>query len=125
METILAEARDAGASAAAYMLLRLPLEIRELFFEWLHQHYPLRAAHVISLLRQSRGGADYDSRFGHRMRGTGTFADLLVQRFRVACKRLGLTQGEGQYGSRTDLFTPPARSTRSAVKPQTGQIELF
>lgn len=58
METILEQSQNAGACGAAYMLLRLPLEIRELFFEWLRQHYPLRVEHVISLLRQSRGGAD-------------------------------------------------------------------
>ena len=105
MEQVLRRAADAGASGAAYILLRLPLEIRDLFHEWLHQHYPLKADHVISLLRQCRGGADYDTRFGHRMRGTGTFADLLEQRFRLCCRRLGLQQGERAPG-RTDLFTP-------------------
>jgi len=106
METILQQARDAGAQSAAYILLRLPLEVRDLFFAWLHEHYPLRAAHVISLIRQSRGGADSDSRFGRRMRGTGTFADLLERRFRIACKRLGLGSRE-QTPLRTDLFSPP------------------
>jgi DNA repair photolyase len=125
METILARSQAAGATAAAYMLLRLPLEIRDLFFEWLQQHYPLRAGHVISVLRQSRGGADYDSRFGHRMRGTGTFADLLAQRFRVACRRLGLVQGEGTAGDRTDLFTPPARVRGGAEPVNSDQFELF
>jgi DNA repair photolyase len=115
MEQILHHSRDAGASSAAYLLLRLPLEIRDLFFEWLHQHYPLRAEHVISLLRQSRGGMDYDSRFGHRMRGTGTFADLLEQRFRLCCKKLGLTQGEA-LPTRTELFRPAGNA---------GQIDLF
>ena len=115
MEQILEKARDAGARSATYQILRLPLEIRDLFFEWLHQHYPLRAEHVISLMRQSRGGKDYDSRFGHRMRGTGTFADLLEQRFRLCCKKLGLKQGEIQP-SRTDLFRPPGKG---------GQIDLF
>ena len=119
METILQRASEAGAGSAAYMLLRLPLEIRDLFFEWLHQHYPLRAAHVISLLRQSRGGADYDSRFGHRMRGTGPFADLLAQRFRLACSRLGLERGE-RASERTDLFTAPRPGTAGSP-----QIDLF
>ena len=105
MEKILARSADAGAAGAAYMLLRLPLEIRELFFEWLQRHYPLKADHVISLLRQSRGGADYDSRFGHRMRGTGTFADLLEQRFAISCRNLGLKYGES-VPQRTDLFSP-------------------
>jgi DNA repair photolyase len=106
MEHILAQARDAGAGSAAYILLRLPLEVRELFFEWLHEHYPMRAAHVISLIRQSRGGADSDSRFGRRMRGTGTFADLLSQRFSLCCKRLGLNARE-EVRLRTDLFMAP------------------
>jgi DNA repair photolyase len=105
LETILASARDAGAVGAGYLLLRLPLEIGDLFLEWLRQHYPLRADHVISLLRQSRGGELYDSRFGHRMRGTGVFADLLEKRFQRACRRLGLSRGEG-IELRTDLFAP-------------------
>ncbi|MEE4143622.1 MAG: PA0069 family radical SAM protein [Halieaceae bacterium] len=123
METILGRSRDAGATAAAYILLRLPREIRELFFEWLQQHYPLRARHVISVLRQCRDGGDNDSRFGHRMRGTGTFAELLSQRFRVACKRLGLARSEGSdASSRTDLFTAPARK---GAGNSSGQFELF
>ena len=125
METILARSQQAGATGAAYILLRLPLEIRELFLEWLHQHYPLRAKHVISVLRQCRGGADNDARFGHRMRGTGTFADLLAQRFRVACKRLDLAPGEGTSGGRTDLFTPPAPTRGAAVEANADQFELF
>ena len=102
-------------------------EIRELFFEWLQQHYPLRARHVISVLRQCRGGIDYDSRFGHRMRGTGTFAELLSQRFRVACRRLGLAGSEGNGGSvRTDLFTPRADSGGSTRRRgNSAQFELF
>ncbi|MFK8048987.1 MAG: PA0069 family radical SAM protein [Halioglobus sp.] len=108
MEAILERSRDAGASSAAYMLLRLPLEIRDLFFEWLREHQPLRADHVISLIRQSRGGADYDSRFGHRMRGTGPFAEVLRQRFKLSCKKLGLKMGEAP-ATRDDLFRiPPA-----------------
>jgi len=120
MESILTRACDMGARSADYILLRLPLEIRELFFEWLQQHYPLRAKRVISLLRQSRGGNDYDSRFGHRMRGTGAFADLLSQRFRVCCNRLGLTRGES-LATRSDLFTAPA-AQRAAHRDQ---FELF
>lgn len=108
MESILERSRDAGATSAAFMLLRLPLEIRDLFFEWLHEHQPLRAEHVISLIRQSRGGADYDSRFGHRMRGTGPFAKVLKQRFQLSCKKLGLKMGEAP-ATRDDLFRiPPA-----------------
>ena len=109
LESILERSRDAGAVSAAYMLLRLPLEIRDLFFEWLHQHHALRAEHIISLIRQSRGGADYDSRFGHRMRGTGPFADVLKQRFNLSCRKLGLAMGEAP-ASRDDLFRVPASS---------------
>jgi DNA repair photolyase len=124
MEAILARCREAGATRAAYLLLRLPLEIRELFFEWLHQHYPLRAGHVISLLRQCRGGADYDSRFGHRMRGTGTFAELLAQRFRVSCRKLALESGESTP-LRTDLFTPPPPGSQRAGQSPAAQFEMF
>nr|MBP6683086.1 radical SAM protein [Halioglobus sp.] len=74
---------------------------------------------------QCRGGADYDARFGHRMRGTGTFADLLAQRFRVTCKRLELAPGKGTSGARTDLFTAPATARGAADKANTGQFELF
>jgi len=108
IESILEAVADAGASAATYILLRLPLEIRELFQEWLQQHFPLRAEHVMSLLRQSRGGKDYDTRFGHRMRGTGEFADLIERRFRLACKRYGLGRRE-QIGTDSSHFRlPPA-----------------
>lgn len=125
MEHILTQSQDAGAESAAYMLLRLPLEIRDLFFEWLYQHYPLRAEHVISLLRQSRGGADSDSRFGRRMRGTGTFADLLAQRFKVCCRRLGMSQGE-QVSTRADLFVAPsAPHKRGEIARKHGQTDLF
>lgn len=125
MERILDQARAAGARSAAYVLLRLPLELRDLVFQWLQQHYPLKAEHVISLLRQSRGGADNDSRFGHRMRGTGAFAELLEQRFRIACRRLGLNLRESA-SLRSDLFVPPARpvNKRTASKSE-GQFSLF
>ncbi len=85
IESLLAEAHAAGAQSAAYAMPRLPLEVAPLFEEWLQAHYPQRfAAHVLSLVRQSRGGELYDSRFGARMRGEGPFADLLAQRFAKA-----------------------------------------
>lgn len=125
MESVLREARDAGAQEAAYILLRLPLEVRDLFFQWLQQHYPLKAQHVISLLRQSRSGADNDSRFGHRMRGTGTFAQLLAQRFRIACHRLGLRERE-HSSLRTDLFVrPPMRGKVGQKTADRHQLDLF
>ena len=121
IEAILEAAATAGASAASYILLRLPLEIRELFQEWLQEHFPLRAEHVTSLLRQSRGGKEYDSRFGHRMRGTGHFADLIEKRFKLACKRLGLSRRE-QLGTDSSLF----RTAAVAGPPSAGdQFSLF
>jgi DNA repair photolyase len=122
METILHRARDAGATRAAYILLRLPGEVRDLFVECLQAHYPLRASHVMSLLRQSRGGRDNDPRFGHRMRGSGPFAELLRQRFRLSCKKLGLTMGE-PAAARCDLFVPP-REQRPYANPD-AQGDLF
>lgn len=93
MEKILFTAKGAGATNAAYILLRLPLEIAELFREWLVEHHPLKEAHVMNLVRQMRGGKIYDSDFKTRMKGTGVFADLLEQRFRKACLKAGLNQG--------------------------------
>jgi len=90
LEPILEASREAGAVMANWMLLRLPLEVAPLFRDWLQAHYPQRAGKVMSLIRQCRGGEDYDARFGQRMRGAGVFADLLSQRFRQARKRLGL-----------------------------------
>ena len=89
LEAILDAANSAGASAIGYIFLRLPLEVRQLFVEWLETHFPLRSKHVMSIIRQSRDGLDYQPRFGERMRGTGVFADLLNSRFKIACKRLG------------------------------------
>ena len=92
LEAILEAAAANGAQSAGWVLLRLPLEVAPLFREWLDVHYPLRAAHVMSLVQQMRGGRDYDSKFGTRMRGTGEFATLIEQRFAVACRRLGLNR---------------------------------
>lgn len=90
MEHILEAAAAAGAIGAGYVLLRLPYELKELFQEWLTAHYPLKAEHVMSLIRQSRGGKEYQSGFGTRMRGTGEYAELIAQRFALACKRHSL-----------------------------------
>jgi DNA repair photolyase len=111
METILRRAAKAGARQAAYILLRLPLEVNPLFQDWLQRHYPLRAGHVMSVLRQCRGGRDNDPRFGIRMSGSGTFAELLRTRFQVACKKNGLSERE-QADLRTDLFHPPSGGNR-------------
>ena len=107
METILAAAKDAGAVSAEYILLRLPLEIAGLFDEWLRQHAPLKAENVLSLIRDSRGGALYQSDWGRRRTGSGAYAELLAKRFVLARKRLGL-DARG-LDLRCDLFRPPPR----------------
>jgi DNA repair photolyase len=90
IEHILAAVARAGARTAGYVMLRLPYEVKDLFREWLAEHYPLRAAHVMSLINNLRGGRDNDPNFGSRMRGTGPFAELVRRRFDVACSRLNL-----------------------------------
>jgi DNA repair photolyase len=107
MEHILEAAKTAGASSAGYVLLRLPHEVKDLFREWLAEHHPDRAKHVMSLINQSRGGKDYQSEFGTRMVGTGVFAQLLRKRFEVAKRRFGFEEGQRDE-LRTDLFRPPA-----------------
>lgn len=92
LEAILKQGREAGASAARYILLRLPLEISDMFQEWLIEHFPDRAQKVMNIIRQSRGGRDYRSVFGERMVGTGEFAMLLHNRWRVASKKLGFEE---------------------------------
>jgi DNA repair photolyase len=106
LEGILAAAAQAGASWAGYVLLRLPHEIKHLFRQWLEEHFPQRSNHVMSVIRDMRGGRDNDPRFGSRMRGTGPYAELLRQRFRIAVKRLDLNR-RGREGFSTALFTPP------------------
>jgi DNA repair photolyase len=106
IEEILERAREAGATQAGYILLRLPHEVAPLFKEWLATHYPLKAEHVMSLVRQMRGGKDYDSAFGVRQRGTGSFAEIVAKRFALACGRLGFTT-ERHGGLDTTRFRPP------------------
>ena len=105
LERILEAAHEAGCREAGYGLLRLPHEVRDLFEEWLLRHYPQKAAHVLSLLRQARGGRDDDTRFGLRMRGEGVLADLIEHRFEVACRRLGLERRDADLD--TGSFRPP------------------
>lgn len=115
IEAVLDAAAEAGASYASYVVVRLPLEVRGLFIEWLEQHFPMRAKHVMSLVQQVHGGSDYDASFGTRMRGTGVFAHLIAQRFKVATARLNLRRDRGEIN--VSLFRrPPAVS---------GQAELF
>ena len=114
LEHILEAAREHGACEAGYVLLRLPHELKSIWREWLQLHYPERAAHVMSLVNQMRGGKDYDSGFGTRMRGEGPFAQLIQQRFRKAHARLGFTR------------LPPLDSTKF-IRPRkpTPQGSLF
>ena len=112
LEAILHAAREAGAGSAGYVLLRLPHELKTLWREWLMLHYPERAAHVMSLVQQLHGGRDYDSTFGHRMRGQGPFADLLHARFARAHR----AHGFGRLPPlRCDLFTAPRPASPQGV----------
>jgi DNA repair photolyase len=106
MESVLERAAAAGAREATMVLLRLPLEIKDLFVEWLEAERPDRAKRVMSLLRQSRGGAIYKADFGVRMGGEGPVYALIAQRFAAACKRYGLSRGVGPL--ETGLFRRPA-----------------
>ncbi|HEY8554897.1 MAG TPA: PA0069 family radical SAM protein [Burkholderiales bacterium] len=115
LESILEAARGAGATSAGYVLLRLPLEVKDLFKEWLALHAPLAAEHVMTRVRDMRGGRENDSRFGTRMRGEGVYADLIGRRFRLACRRLGL-EPRASAPLDTSRFRPP---------PPNGQLELF
>ena len=119
LEQVLEAAAQAGATEAAYVILRLPNELKVLFKEWLAAHYPERAEHVISIVRQVRGGRDNDPRFGTRMTGTGNFAELIEKRFDIACRRFGLN-GHGAPRRRPEL---DCSLFRSPAAP--GQIPLF
>jgi DNA repair photolyase len=108
VEDILAAAKEAGASSAGYVLLRLPHEVKILFREWLGDHYPDRAKHVMSLINQSRGGKDYDAEFGRRMSGTGPYAELLRSRFELARRKCGFDSARDRQELDVSLFRPPA-----------------
>ena len=115
LEAVLEQAKAAGASSASYVVLRLPLEIKDLFREWLEAERPDRARRVMSLVRQMRGGRDYDADWAQRMKGSGPVADLIRQRYRRACLSLGLVSERTPL--RSDLFRPP---------PKPGdQIDMF
>jgi DNA repair photolyase len=105
IERILEAAVGVGVSEAGYVILRLPLEVRDIFVEFLEREYPDRAKHVMSLVRSMRGGKDYDAEWGKRMRGDGPHAWQIGRRFEVAARRLGLNKE--RLGLRTDLFKPP------------------
>jgi len=116
MEDILTAAHEAGAVTAGYTMLRLPLELKALFKEWLEEHVPNKASHVLSLVAQSHGGKLYDSAWSKRMVGYGPYADMLSMRFDRACRRLGLNRRHTEPLD-TASFRPPAR--------QNNQLALF
>lgn len=107
IERILNSAAHAGVKEASYVLLRLPLEVRDLFREWLMAHYPDRYRHVFTLIREMRGGRDYDLQWGTRMKGTGPMAWMIGRRFEMACERLGLNKRRSKLT--TDHFARPPR----------------
>lgn len=114
LERLLEAGYEAGAREAGYVLLRLPLEVAPIFREWLIANYPDRYTHVMSIIRQMRGGKDYESEWGVRQRGRGPYAWMIGRRFETAAKRLGLNTERRKL--RTDLFTPPV--------PVGGQMKL-
>jgi len=115
IEAILSAAKAAGAQQAGYVMLRLPLELKDLFREWLQTEVPDRAKRILHLLQSMHAGKDYVAAYGHRGRGSGPYADQISARFRLALKRLGLN--ERRHTLRTDLFTPPV--------PSGEQLRLF
>jgi DNA repair photolyase len=117
LEAILDAASANGARYAGWTLVRLPHEVKDLFRDWLAQHYPLRAEHVMSVIQQMRGGRDNDPQFGSRMRGQGLFADLIARRFDIACRRLGLNRERTAMD--TSRFKPPS------TEAQRAQLTLF
>ena len=108
IERILDAAAHAGVKEASYVLLRLPLEVRDLFREWLMANYPDRYRHIFTLIRDMRGGRDYDSQWGTRMKGTGPMAWMIGRRFEIACEKLGLNKRRSKLT--TDHFARPKRS---------------
>src|SRR6476659_8281499 len=115
IERILEAVAAAGVRHAGYVLLRLPLEVRDLFREWLMANFPDRYRHVFKLIRDMRGGKDYDSTFGTRMTGTGPIAWMIGRRFEVACERLGFNTATVK--TTTEHFRPPL--------PAAEQLDLF
>ncbi len=115
IERILDAAKAAGAEAAGYVLLRLPLEVRDIVQEWLLTHHPDKLRHVMSLIRSTRGGKDYDSQWGQRMVGSGPYAWMIGRRFEMAAERIGFNTTRRRL--RTDLFVKPEK--------EKAQLSLF
>jgi DNA repair photolyase len=110
LEAILAACREAGATSAGYVALRLPHELKTLFREWLEAHVPGKARHVMSLVTEMHGGKAYDAQWGRRQTGTGRYAEVLRIRFELACRRLGFRIGGNVAKLDTSLFRKPARA---------------
>ena len=115
IERILDAVAETGVRNAGYVLLRLPLELRDLFREWLIENFPDRYRHVFKLIRDMRGGKDYDATFGKRMTGTGPIAWMIGRRFEIACERLGLN------ATKQKITTEHFRPSRPACE----QLDLF
>ena len=115
IERILDSAAAVGVTGAGYVLLRLPLEVRDLFREWLMANFPDRYRHVFKLIREMRGGKDYDSTFGTRMTGAGPIAWMIGRRFEAACEKHGLNKASTKLT--TEHFSPPRR--------EPAQLNLF
>jgi DNA repair photolyase len=115
IERILEAIAETGVRHAGYVLLRLPLELKDLFREWLIENFPDRYRHVINLIRETRGGKDYDSTFGKRMTGSGPVAWMIGRRFEVACERLGFNLTSVK--TTTEHYQPP--------RPAAEQLDLF
>jgi DNA repair photolyase len=118
IETILTRAYAAGAREAGYVVLRLPLELRDMFREWLQVHFPDRLNRVVSLVQSMHSGKDYESQWGRRMAGSGPYAWMIGRRFEMATQRIGYN--EARQVLRCDLFRP------SRQEPEKGaQLSLF
>jgi DNA repair photolyase len=117
IETVAAASAAAGALNMGYVLLRLPFEVKDLFKEWLDTHVPEKAGRVMKLVREMRGGRDYDAAWGERQTGTGPLAELLRRRIELARRKHGLT-GSRQVVLRTDLFRDPQAARQSSLFDQ-------
>lgn len=130
MDTIVAAAADAGAQAAYAIVLRLPHELQQLFPQWLEQHYPLRAARIMKAIRSVRENKLNNADFGSRMIGSGPRADIIKQRFELACRRSGLSVGR-DFELDCSKFTPPGQTPSSQTPPcqknygKSGQLSLL
>ena len=119
IEAILTRAYQAGAREAGYVTLRLPLELREIFREWLAVNFPDKLKHALTLVQSMHGGKDYDSQWGRRMAGSGPYAWMIGRRFEIAAQRLGYR--ETPLELRNDLFRPPAMGDAAESR----QLSLF